>query len=74
VLGSRTYVVDVEMGAVQVFSRFASVNGPPDSHLLRLVNGKIRYVHTLTVMGQPAGKAAPKTPAKQNPAAGGANP
>jgi hypothetical protein len=74
VLGSRTYIVDVEMGAVQVFSRFAGVNGPPDSHLLRLVNGKIRYVHTLTVMGQPATNTAPKIPAKKNPTAGGANP
>jgi hypothetical protein len=64
VLGSRSYVVDVELGAVQVFTRFSSVNGPPDSHLLRLVNGKIRYVHTLTVMGQTPGPTAPKTPAK----------
>jgi hypothetical protein len=45
---NRSYVVDVEMGTVNVFCRFGRPPGMPDSHTFRLVNGKIRYVHTLT--------------------------
>ncbi len=45
---NRRFVVDPEIGAVVVLSRF-SVNKLPDSHLFRLEKGKIRYVHTLTV-------------------------
>jgi hypothetical protein len=41
-------VVDVEMGTVNIFCRFGRPPGMPDSHTYRLVNGKIRYVHTLT--------------------------
>jgi hypothetical protein len=44
----RTYVVDVEMGTVNIFCRFGRPPGMPDSHTFRLVSGKIRYVHTLT--------------------------
>jgi len=44
----RSYVVDVEMGTVNIFCRFGRPPGMPDSHTFRLVNGKIRYVHTLT--------------------------
>jgi hypothetical protein len=40
-------VVDPEIGVVAL-SRFSD-NQLPDSHLFRLENGKIRYVHTLTV-------------------------
>jgi hypothetical protein len=46
---SRSYVVDVEMGTVNIFCRFGNPPGAPDSHTFRLVNGKIRYVHTLTL-------------------------
>ena len=47
---NRTYVVDEEMGTVNVFCRFAdSTNGMPDSHTFRLVNGKYRWIHTLSV-------------------------
>jgi hypothetical protein len=45
---NRRFVVDPEIGAVVVLSRFSD-NKLPDSHLFRLENGKIRYVHTLTV-------------------------
>jgi hypothetical protein len=45
---NRSYVVDVEMGTVNIFCRFGRPPGMPDSHTFRLVNGKIRYVHTLT--------------------------
>lgn len=47
---SRSYVVDEELGVVNVFCRFGdAVNGMPDSHTFRLVDGKFRYVHTLSV-------------------------
>jgi hypothetical protein len=53
---NRTFVVDEEMGAVNVFCRFGdSAKGMPDSHTFRLVNGRYRWVHTLSVnlTGQP---------------------
>ncbi len=47
---NRDYVVDEEMGVVNIFCRFGnSQTGMPDSHTFRLVNGKLRYVHTLSV-------------------------
>jgi hypothetical protein len=71
----RNYVVDVDMGTVNIFCRFGNPPGAPDSHTFRLVNGKIRYVHTLTlipagasieqIMGRPAPpNVNPKSPAK----------
>jgi len=45
---NRRFVVDPEIGAVVVISRF-SRNELPDSHLFRVERGKIRFVHTLTV-------------------------
>jgi hypothetical protein len=69
----RDYVADVDMGTVNIFCRFGNPPGSPDSHTFRLVNGKIRYVHTLTwippgtnieqIMGRPA-PAISKSPAK----------
>jgi len=53
----RSYVVDEEMGTVNVFSRFGKTTadsplgetpGLPDSHTVRLVEGKLRYIHTIT--------------------------
>jgi hypothetical protein len=68
----RDYVVDVDMGTVNIFCRFGRPPGMPDSHTFRLVNGKIRYVHTLTpsvpgldfdeIMGPPS-KAQPEAQA-----------
>ncbi len=46
---NRSYVVDEEMGTVNIFCRFGNPPGSPDSHTFRLVNGKLRYVHTLTL-------------------------
>lgn len=45
----RTYVVDEEMGTVNVFCRFGDTTGMPDSHMFRLVNGRYRAIHTLSV-------------------------
>ena len=47
---NRDYVVDEEMGVVNIYCRFGnSTTGMPDSHTFRLVNGKISNVHTLSV-------------------------
>ena len=47
---NRTFLVDEEMGAVNVFCRFGnSKDGMPDSHTFRLVNGRYRWIHTLSV-------------------------
>ena len=46
----RSYVVDPELGAVSVFLRMGE-NARPDSHLFRVENGKLRYIHTVTNCG-----------------------
>jgi hypothetical protein len=47
---NRDYVIDEEMGVINVFCRFGnSATGMPDSHTFRLVNGKYTNVHTLSV-------------------------
>jgi hypothetical protein len=47
---NRDYVVDEELGVVNIFCRFGdSKNGMPDSHTFKYENGKYRYVHTLSV-------------------------
>jgi hypothetical protein len=52
---NRDYVVDEEMGVVNVYCRFGnSTTGMPDSHTFRLVNGKFTHVHTLSVNLNPS--------------------
>ncbi len=47
---NRDYVVDEEQGVINVFCRFGnSTTGMPDSHTFRLVDGKLRNVHTISV-------------------------
>ena len=47
---NRDYVVDEQLGVVNVFCRFGnSSTGMPDSHTFRLVNGTLRNVHTISV-------------------------
>lgn len=46
-LVDRHYVIDETVGAVSVFLSFATI---PDSHEFRVENGKLRFVHTMTVM------------------------
>ncbi|MXO58851.1 hypothetical protein GRI89_04765 [Altererythrobacter salegens] len=43
----REYVIDPVIGAVDVFLKMGP-NKRPDSHLFRIENGKIRFVHTVT--------------------------
>jgi len=52
-IANRRFVVDETLGAVTVFCTFGAGgangrSGAPDSHLFRVENGKLRYVHTLT--------------------------
>ena len=45
----RHFVVDVDKGAIDGLALMFGTGGLPDSHLFRLTNGTIRYVHTLTI-------------------------
>ena len=52
-IANRRFVVDEVLNAVVVFCTFGAGSpnggsGAPDTHLFRLENGKLRYVHTLT--------------------------
>jgi hypothetical protein len=74
-IANRRFVVDETIGSVVVFCTFGAGNanggsGAPDTHLFRVENGKLRYVHTLTHLlqanfrggggaGQRGGAAAP---------------
>ncbi|KAK2790886.1 hypothetical protein FQN52_005331 [Onygenales sp. PD_12] len=49
-LTNRRYVIDEVMGTVDVFLNFGGATGLPDSHEFRLEGGKLRYVHTMTIM------------------------
>jgi hypothetical protein len=47
---NRDYVVDEHQGVINVFCRFGnSSTGMPDSHTFRLVDGRIRNVHTISI-------------------------
>jgi hypothetical protein len=43
----RRYIIDVDMGSVDIFCKFGG--GMPDSHLFRVENGKLRYAHTISI-------------------------
>ena len=60
-IANRRFIVDPELGVVQVFCTFG-VGGPSDSHLFLLVNGKLRYVHTMTHLLQANFPAASQLP------------
>jgi hypothetical protein len=52
---NRDYVVDEELGVINVYCRFGnSSTGMPDSHTFRLANGKFTNVHTLSVNLNPS--------------------
>lgn len=50
---NRDYLIDEEKGVINVFCRFGSSTGGPDSHTFRFIDGKIRAVHTLTPIPGP---------------------
>ncbi len=52
-IANRRFVVDEVIGAVVAFCTFGAGvpdggSGAPDTHLFRVENGRLRYVHTLT--------------------------
>jgi hypothetical protein len=49
----KHFVVDQDLGTAVGLDRFGGANGLPDVHIFRLLKGKIRYVHTLTVCTTP---------------------
>ena len=56
-IANRRFIVDPTIGAVVAFCTFGAGNanggsGSPDTHLFRVENGKLRYVHTLTHLQQ----------------------
>jgi hypothetical protein len=79
-IANRRFVVDPTIGSVVVFCTFGAGgpnggSGSPDTHLFRIENGKLKYVHTLTHLlqanfrgggagarGGAAGGAPPNTP------------
>ncbi|OTB05083.1 hypothetical protein M426DRAFT_57499 [Hypoxylon sp. CI-4A] len=48
--GNRRYVIDETIGTVDVLCSFDSLGNMPDSHEVRLEGGKVKYVHTVTVL------------------------
>lgn len=70
-IANRHFVVDETIGAVVAYCTFGAGgpnggSGAPDTHLFRVENGKLRYVHTLTHLlqasfsGRGRGGAAPQ--------------
>jgi hypothetical protein len=47
--GDRRYIIDETVGSVDVLCSFDSLGSLPDSHEIRVVDGKVKYVHTVTV-------------------------
>ena len=82
-ISNRRFVVDETIGSVVVFCTFGAGNanggsGAPDTHLFRVENGKLRYVHTLTHLLQSgfrgAGAAAGAGAGQRGGARGGGAP
>jgi hypothetical protein len=63
-IANRRFIVDLDMGTVVGLVDFGEKNGWPDTHTFRLENGKVRYVHTLTVCPNGCELPAPKEKAK----------
>ena len=66
-IANRRFVVDEVLGTVSVYCTFGASgpnggSGAPDSHLFRVENGKLRYVHTLTHLLQSAFKGGNAPP------------
>jgi hypothetical protein len=60
---NRRYIVDLDMGTVIGQVDFGGEKGLPDAHTFRLENGKLRYVHVITLC--PNG--CPKIPPPKEP-------
>lgn len=79
-IANRHFVVDETIGSAVAFCTFGTGSpasgGVPDTHLFRLENGKLRFVHTLTHMLQssfqgpiPGAKSYTGAPGSKAPAA-----
>jgi len=69
---NRSYIVDVEMGSVVGQCDFGGAKGLWDAHTFRLENGKLRYVHVITLCPNgcpkmPPPKDAPKGTPREVP-------
>src|SRR3954468_8980258 len=81
-IANRRFVVDPTIGSVVVFCTFGAGgpnggSGSPDTHLFRIENGKLKYVHTLTHLlqasfrgGGPGAGGRTGGPGNQPPAGG----
>ena len=68
-IANRHFVVDEAMGAVVAFCTFGAGgpnggSGAPDTHLFRVEDGKLRFVHTMTHLLQAAGPGRGAGPGK----------
>ena len=66
-IANRRFVVDEVLGTVAVYCTFGAGgagggSGAPDTHLFRVEDGKLRYVHTLTHLLQSAFRPSGGTP------------
>lgn len=71
-IANRHFVVDETIGAVVAFCTFGAGgpnggSGAPDTHLFRVENGKLRYVHTMTHLLQANGPGRGRGNAKGGP-------
>jgi hypothetical protein len=77
-IANRHFVVDETIGAVVAFCTFGAGSatggsGAPDTHLFRVENGKLRFVHTLTHLLQTNGPGRGARPSNPSPAAASAD-
>ena len=68
-IANRHFVVDETMGAIIAFCTFGAGgpnggSGAPDTHLFRVEDGKLRFVHTMTHLLQAAGPGRGPGPGK----------
>jgi hypothetical protein len=62
---NRRYLVDLDMGTVVGQIDFGGEKGLPDAHTFRLENGKLRYVHVITLCPNGCPKIPPPKPKPQ---------
>jgi len=78
-IANRHFAVDETMGAVVAFCTFGAGgpnggSGAPDTHLFRVEDGKLRFVHTMTHLLQANGPGRGTGPGKGAPAGQGKGP
>jgi hypothetical protein len=71
-IANRRFVVDEVLGTVSAYCTFGAGgpnggSGAADSHLFRVENGKLRYVHTLTHLLQASFRGSGAPPNQQKP-------